>query len=74
MTREDNPIECGLSHYCQLDGSIEYIGKEALQRIARQGPKRMIRGLLFDGEACPACQAPWTVSVDGTKVGYVTTC
>jgi glycine cleavage system aminomethyltransferase T len=32
----------------------------------------MIRGLMFDGEACPTCQIPWTVTVDGTKAGYVT--
>jgi len=73
MTREENPIECGLGHYCQLDGSIEYIGREALQCIVQQGPKRMIRGLLFDGEACPACQSPWPVMVNGMTVGHVTT-
>jgi dimethylsulfoniopropionate demethylase len=33
----------------------------------------MIRGLIFDGEACPACQHPWPVTVQGREVGYVTT-
>ena len=73
MTGEENPLECGLERYCQLDGSIDYIGRDALLEIAEDGPVRMIRGLIFDGEACPACQYPWPVVVDGREVGYVTT-
>jgi len=34
---------------------------------------RMIRGLIFNGDACPACQHPWPVKVDGREVGYATT-
>jgi dimethylsulfoniopropionate demethylase len=73
MTRDDNPLECGLGQYCQLDGSVEYIGLEALQRIAQSGPERMIRGVFIDGDACPACQHPWPLTVGSRQVGYVTT-
>ncbi len=73
MTRADNPLECGLQRYCQLDGSLDYIGRDALLRIAETGPTRLIRGVIFDGDACPACQHPWPVTVDGQQVGYVTT-
>ena len=73
MTRAENPLECGLERYCQLDGSIDYIGRDALLKIVEDGPARMIRGLIFDGDACPACQHPWPVTVDGREVGYVTT-
>ncbi|MDH3388532.1 MAG: dimethylsulfoniopropionate demethylase [Gammaproteobacteria bacterium] len=72
MTRTENPLECGLEKYCQLDGSVDYIGREALQRLAETGPRRLIRGLIFDGEACPPCQHPWPISVDKRQVGYVT--
>jgi dimethylsulfoniopropionate demethylase len=73
MTRAENPLECGLGRYCQLDGSIDYIGREALLRIAETGPERLIRGVIFDGDACPACQHPWPINVDEGQVGYVTT-
>lgn len=73
MTRADNPLECGLEQYCQLDGSVEYIGLEALQRIAESGPERLIRGVVFEGDACPACQHPWPLTVANRQVGYVTT-
>jgi dimethylsulfoniopropionate demethylase len=71
MTRADNPLECGLERYCQLDGSLDYIGRDALLKIAEDGPRRMIRGLLFDGDACPACQHPWRVTDGQREVGYV---
>jgi dimethylsulfoniopropionate demethylase len=73
MTRAENPLECGLERYCQLDGSIDYIGREALVKIAENGPTRLIRGVIFDGEPCPPCQHPWPISIDGRQVGYVTT-
>jgi dimethylsulfoniopropionate demethylase len=72
MTRDNNPFECGLQNFCELDGDIEYIGKPALVEIARQGHRREIRGLLFDGDACPACQYPWPLAIENRQVGYVT--
>jgi dimethylsulfoniopropionate demethylase len=73
ITRAENPLECGLERYCQLDGSIDYIGRDALLKIAATGPARLIRGVMFDGDACPACQHPWPLSVDQRQVGYITT-
>jgi dimethylsulfoniopropionate demethylase len=71
MTRENNPLECGLGRFCQLDGSIEFIGRDALQRIAAQGPQRRIRGVLFDGEPCPPCRHPWPTYSNRTEVGKI---
>ena len=72
MTRENNPLECGLGRFCQLDGSVACIGLEALQRIARDGVARQIRGLLFDGGPAPPCSRPWPVLVGERQVGRVT--
>jgi dimethylsulfoniopropionate demethylase len=73
MTRDDNPLECGLEQYCQLDGTVDYIGLAALQKIAEVGPRRLIRGVIFDGEPCPACQHPWPLTITDQPAGYVTT-
>jgi dimethylsulfoniopropionate demethylase len=73
MTRAENPLECGLERYCQLDGSLDYIGRDALLKIAESGPVRRIRGVIFDGDTCPPCQHPWPLAVDGQQVGYITT-
>lgn len=73
MTRANNPLECGLEKYCRLDGAIDFIGREALGRIAAAGPARQIRGLRLEGAPCPPCTAPWPVSRDATPAGEVTT-
>ena len=72
ITRANNPLEIGLGKYCKLDGSIDYFGMENLQKIANDGVKRSIRGVLFNGDRCPTCVVPWPVLVDDRKVGQVT--
>ncbi len=74
MTRENNPLECGMERYCTLDGSLDFVGKHALIAIHKAGPKQMIRGVLFGGGKCPAASQPWPVMLDGQQIGYVTTC
>lgn len=73
FTMQNNPLECGLDDYCQLGSDFDFIGKQALQTIASQGTQRLIRGLVFGGDACPACQHPWPVKFDTQHVGIVTT-
>ena len=72
MTRENNPLEIGLGRYCCLDGSVDYVGRAALEKIAIQGLSREIRGVLFEGGPCPICATPWPVIAAGRKVGRVT--
>jgi dimethylsulfoniopropionate demethylase len=72
MTRENNPLEMGLGKFCKLDGSIDFIGREALQQIARNGVAREIRGVLFDGDPCTGCAIPWPVLVGDAQVGQIT--
>ncbi len=72
MTRENNPLEIGLDEYCSLDTPVECIGYEALLKIHAAGIERKIRGVLFDGDPCPACSTPWPVVVDGEQVGQIT--
>jgi dimethylsulfoniopropionate demethylase len=61
MTQENNPLEMGLGKFCTLDGSIDFIGRPALQAIASRGVEREIRGVLFDAGPCPPCGKPWPV-------------
>jgi dimethylsulfoniopropionate demethylase len=72
FTSENNPLEIGLGKFCVVDGSIDYIGRAALQRIADEGVAREIRGVVFDGPRCPTCSKPWPVMVGDRKVGQIT--
>ena len=73
MTRSNNPLECNLDHYCCFDGSIDFIGRDALQRIAETGPTQRIRGVIFEGEPTPPCAKPWPIMADDIQVGHTTT-
>jgi dimethylsulfoniopropionate demethylase len=72
MTRENNPLESGLEQYCQLDGSLDYIGSDDLLKIANAGVERQLRGIRFDSDSCPQCKNPWALTIDETWVGQIT--
>ena len=72
MTRDNNPLEIGLEQFCALDNPVECIGMKALLEIHRQGIERQMRGVLFDGDACPVCANPWPVVAAGKQVGQIT--
>lgn len=72
MTRENTPLEIGLARFCTLDGAVDYIGRDALERQAAAGVPRLIRGVLFDGGPCPTCSTPWPVMAEDRRVGAVT--
>ncbi len=72
MTRANNPFECNLDKFCRVDGAIDCIGRDALAEIARSGPARRIRGVIFDGEPSPPCRHPWPLAVAGVAAGAIT--
>ncbi|MBT5432435.1 MAG: dimethylsulfoniopropionate demethylase [Alphaproteobacteria bacterium] len=73
MTIENNPFECGLDKFCNLDAGIEFIGREALQQLQAQGgAQRVIRGVTFEGDNCPACVEAWPVTSGGQHAGHLT--
>ena len=72
MTLLDNPLECGLEKYCQIDGELDFLGRDALAKIKASGVRRRIVGLKISSEALPACTDAWPVSQAGERIGEVT--
>ena len=72
MTDDNTPHECGLGKYCNTHTAIGCIGRDALLRVAKEGPVQQIRPIAIDGDAVPACDRPWSVFADGKRVGQVT--
>jgi dimethylsulfoniopropionate demethylase len=72
MTAENTPYECGLGRFCQADTAYDCIGRDALLRVAQDGPARELRGLRIDGDKVPLCREPWPVMVGGEWAGQVT--
>jgi len=72
MTLNNNPLECGLERYCQINGALDFLGHDALADIKAKGVSRKIVGLTLEGEVLPACVDPWPVSHAGEPIGEVT--
>jgi dimethylsulfoniopropionate demethylase len=72
MTRENTPHECGLGKFCDTQTAIGCVGRDALLRVAVEGPVRQMRSLSIDGDKVPPCSEIWPVFAGGKRVGRVT--
>ena len=70
---DTNPFELGLDRLVYLDGNINFIGKDSLKKIKRDGVKRKQIGLELK---CKPLKGPntrfWSITVGEKKVGKVT--
>lgn len=72
MTRENTPHECGLGKFCDTTIALGCVGRDALLRVAQEGPLRQIRSIAIDGPAVPPCVRPWPIMAGDKRVGQVT--
>lgn len=72
MTQANNPFECGLGKFCNLDAVRDCIGHAALTRVARDGPAQQIRPIGILGGAVPRCDRAWPLYAGDQRVGQVT--
>jgi dimethylsulfoniopropionate demethylase len=72
MTRENTPHECGLGRFCNTATAIGCIGRDALLRVAKEGPVKQIRPIEIDSRKLPPCDRVWPLMARGKRVGSVT--
>ena len=73
MDIHTNPFECGLDRLIELDKQFDFVGKEALQVIKKEGLSRLQVGLILEGAPLPQPNTRfWELSHDGVTVGKVT--
>ncbi|MGY3438993.1 MULTISPECIES: dimethylsulfoniopropionate demethylase [unclassified Marinovum] len=71
MTDDNTPHECGLGRFCNTQTAIGCIGRDALLRVAKEGPVKQIRALAIDGDPVPGCDRFWPVRAGEKVVGRV---
>ncbi|WP_342070879.1 dimethylsulfoniopropionate demethylase [Yoonia algicola] len=71
MTRENTPHECGLGRFCSTQTAIGCVGRDALLRVAKEGPTQQIRAISIAGDI-PVCNQVWPLMAKGKRVGQVT--
>ena len=71
MTIQNTPHECGLGKFCNTQTAIGCIGRDALLRVAKEGPVKQIRAPEIEGGPIGPCDQLWPVMVKGKQVGAV---
>ncbi|MEM7295243.1 MAG: dimethylsulfoniopropionate demethylase [Pseudomonadota bacterium] len=71
MTRENTPHECGLGRFCSTQTAYGCVGRDALLRVAKEGPIKQIRAIEIEGDL-PPCDRVWELRANGVRVGQVT--
>lgn len=71
MTDDNTPHECGLGRFCDTQTAIGCIGRDALLRVAKEGPVQQIRAISIEGEKVPACSDWWPIMAGEKRIGRV---
>jgi dimethylsulfoniopropionate demethylase len=71
MNDDNTPHECGLGRFCNTQTAIGCIGRDALLRVAKEGPVKQIRAIAIGGPPVPVCDRWWTLMAGTKPVGRV---
>ncbi len=71
MTKENTPHECGLGRFCNTATAIGCVGRDALLRVAKEGPVRQVRAIEIDSQTLPPCDRLWSIMAGSKRVGFV---
>ena len=74
ITLNDNPFTIGMDRLLDIDKPQDYIGKTALQTIARKGTSRRLVGANFAGDPVRPNEHFLPVTVDDQAIGHITRC
>ncbi len=73
MNIESNPLELPFEKFCQLDKNADYISRDALKKIALEGVKNKVVGLIIDGDSfVGGCENPWKIYSNNSICGKLT--
>lgn len=71
MTDDNTPHECGLGKFCNTQTAIGCIGRDALLRVAKEGPVQQIRPISIGGPPVPLCDYWFPVKAGSKTVGRI---
>ncbi len=70
LDRDSNPYEAGLGRVVKLTKTGDFVGRAALEKVARDGPARRLVGLVVEGRGIARHGYP--VRAGGRQTGVVT--
>ncbi len=69
MDNDDNPLECGLDKYVNLDTDINFLGKEKLKEIRKKGVTRKLMGVIIDAKEINVSKSINLINRKNSKIG-----
>ena len=62
-------MNAGLGRFCNTATAVGCIGRDALLRVAKEGPVQQIRAIAIDAKELPGCDRPWPLMAGDKRVG-----
>ena len=69
MDNNDNPLECGLDKYVNLDTEVNFLGKEKLKEVKQTGISKKLMGVIIDTKEINVSKSIDLVDDKGSKIG-----
>ena len=69
MDNNDNPLECGLDKYVNLDTEVDFLGKEKLKEVKQKGINKKLMGVIIDTKEISVSKSIDLIDDKGSKIG-----
>ena len=69
MDNNDNPLECGLDKYVNLDTEVDFLGKEKLKEVKQKGISKKLMGVIIDTKEISVSKSIDLIDDKGSKIG-----
>ena len=69
MDNNDNPFECGLDKYVNLDTEVNFLGKEKLKEIKQTGVSKKLMGVIIDANEINVSKSIDLIIDNSSKIG-----
>ena len=69
MDNNDNPLECGLDKYVNLDTEVDFLGKEKLKEVKQKGISKKLMGVIIDTKEISVSKSIELIDHKGLKIG-----
>ncbi len=65
----DNPLECGLDKYVNLDTEVKFLGKEKLKEVRKKGITKKLMGVIIDAKEINVSKSIDLIDGKNLKIG-----
>ena len=69
MDNTDNPLECGLDKYVNLDTDVNFLGKKKLKEVKKNGITKKLMGVIIEAKEINVTKSIDLIDEKNSKIG-----